>query len=98
MRLDVFLKTARLVKRRSVAHELCESGRVIVNGRAAKPAKEVKPGDVIVLQFASRTVELEVSAVVDGRSGRNIPREELYRLISETQPTREEDRWTANRL
>ncbi len=47
MRLDLFLKTSRLVKRRTVAQEMCVAGRVLVNGNEAKPAKEVKQGDVI---------------------------------------------------
>lgn len=47
MRLDKYLKVSRIVKRRTVANELCSAGRVKVNGRTAKPGTEVKPGDVL---------------------------------------------------
>jgi ribosomal 50S subunit-recycling heat shock protein len=60
VRLDQFLKLSRLVKRRAVAQELCDAGRVLVNGHEAKPAKEVKQGDGITLKFPSRILELEV--------------------------------------
>ena len=56
MRLDKFLKVSRLIKRRTVANEACDAGRVLVNGKTAK----VKPGDVIEIQFGTRTVKVEV--------------------------------------
>lgn len=63
MRLDLFLKLTRLVKRRSLARELCDQGRAQVNGQPAKPAKEVKPGDRIRISYSSRTIELNVLAL-----------------------------------
>ena len=63
MRLDLFLKTARLVKRRTVAQELCEESSVLVNGHPAKPARSVRTGDRITLRFPSRTIEVEVTHV-----------------------------------
>ncbi len=63
MRIDLFLKESRLVKRRAVAREMCEAGRVFLNGRGARPAKEVKQGDIITLTFGSRVVEVEVLSV-----------------------------------
>jgi ribosomal 50S subunit-recycling heat shock protein len=60
MRLDKYLKTARLIKRRTVANEACDNGLVTVNGRAARASYEVKPGDVIALRFGVRTVTVEV--------------------------------------
>lgn len=65
MRLDLYLKTSRLVKRRIVARELCDENRVLVNGREARASKEIKPGDVIMLAFSSRRVEIEVLRIPD---------------------------------
>ena len=60
MRLDNFLKVSRLIKRRTVANEACDAGRVLVNGKTAKASVKVKPGDVIEIQFGTRTVKVEV--------------------------------------
>lgn len=60
MRLDKFLKVFRLIKRRTVANEACDAGRVLVNGKTAKASVKVKPGDVIEIQFGTRTVKVEV--------------------------------------
>ena len=60
MRLDKFLKVCRLIKRRTVANEACDAGRVLVNGKTAKASVKVKPGDVIEIQFGTRIVKVEV--------------------------------------
>ena len=60
MRLHKFLKVSRLIKRRTVANEACDAGRVLVNGKTAKASVKVKPGDVIEIQFGTRTVKVEV--------------------------------------
>ena len=60
MRLDKFLKVSRLIKRRTVANEACDAGRVLVNGKTAKASVKVKPGDVIEIQFGTRTVKVVV--------------------------------------
>ena len=60
MRLDKFLKVSRLIKRRTVANEACDAGRVLVNDKTAKASVKVKPGDVIEIQFGTRTVKVEV--------------------------------------
>ena len=60
MRLDKFLKVSRLIKRRTVANEACDSGRVTVNGRPAKASAQVKAGDVIEIGFGTKTVKVEV--------------------------------------
>ena len=60
MRLYKFLKVSRLIKRRTVANEACDAGRVLVNGKTAKASVKVKPGDVIEIQFGTRTVKVEV--------------------------------------
>jgi len=63
MRLDKWLKVSRLIKRRTVAQEACDGGRVSVNGRVAKPSCDVKCGDVIEIGFGSRTLRAEVLSV-----------------------------------
>jgi ribosomal 50S subunit-recycling heat shock protein len=92
----VYLKASRLVKRRTVAREMCEGGRVLVNGRAARPAKEVKPGDVIQLKYSSRIVDLEVLGVLEASSKKNVPPEGLYRVTAETRQAGEKDLWNEN--
>ncbi len=63
MRLDKYLKTARLIKRRTVANEACDNGLVMVNGKPARASYEVKVGDVLSLRFGVRTLTVEVLAV-----------------------------------
>ena len=63
MRLDKYLKVARLIKRRTVANEACDASRIMVNGREAKASYQVKVGDIVGLAFGSRTVRVEVLAV-----------------------------------
>ncbi|WP_072524498.1 RNA-binding S4 domain-containing protein [Clostridium sp. Marseille-P3244] len=65
MRLDKFLKVSRLIKRRTVANEACDAGRVTVNGRPAKASVQVKPSDVIEIQFGTRNVKVEVLKLQD---------------------------------
>ncbi len=60
MRLDKFLKISRLIKRRTVANEACDAGRVMVNGKVAKASVNVKVGDIIDIQFGEKTVKVEV--------------------------------------
>ena len=60
MRLDKFLKVSRLIKRRTVANEACDAGRVLVNDKPAKASVKVKQGDIIEIQFGTRTVQVEV--------------------------------------
>ena len=65
MRLDKFLKVSRLFKRRPVANEACDAGRVLVNDKPAKASVKVKPGDIIEIQFGTRTVKVEVLDIKD---------------------------------
>ena len=60
MRLDKYLKVSRLIKRRTVANEACDAGRVMVNGRVAKASADVKEGDVIEIGFGNKAVKVEV--------------------------------------
>lgn len=66
MRLDKFLKVSRLIKRRTVANEVSDMGRIIVNGNPAKAGKQLKDGDVIEIEYANRTVKVKVLKVPDG--------------------------------
>ena len=63
MRLDKYLKVSRLIKRRSVANEACDAGRVTINEKQAKAGTDVKPGDVIEISFGNKTVKVRVLAV-----------------------------------
>lgn len=63
MRLDKFLKVSRLIKRRTVANEACDAGKVLVNGKPAKASVKVKAGDIIEIQFGTRTVKVEVLGI-----------------------------------
>ena len=65
MRLDKFLKVSRLIKRRTVANEACDAGRVLVNGKPAKASVKVKVGDVIEIQFGTKTAKVEVLDIQD---------------------------------
>ena len=65
MRLDKFLKVSRLIKRRTVANEACDAGRVTLNGRPARASAQVKPGDVIEIQFGTKTVKVQVLKLQD---------------------------------
>ncbi len=90
VRLDLFLKTSRLLKRRTVAQEMCGAGRVLVNGREAKPAKEIGPGDALRLFFSTRTIDIEVLTVpVSSKNVKCLP-EELYRVVSDQKIPRED--------
>lgn len=65
MRLDKFLKVSRIIKRRTVANEACDAGRVSVNGKVAKASQSVKVGDIIEIGFGTKTVKVEVLALLD---------------------------------
>ena len=80
MRLDKFLKVSRLIKRRTVANTVSEMGRVLVNGNPAKPAKQLKIGDIIEIEYASGTEKVEVLRVPEGNvSVQQAPT--LYKVI-----------------
>ena len=62
MRIDKYLKVSRLIKRRTMANEACEQGRVTIGGKTAKPGSEVKAGDVVEIRFGSSTTRVEVTS------------------------------------
>ena len=78
MRLDQFLKLSRVVKRRSVAKELCDSGAVKVNGRPVKPSREVKVGDVIEIDTFTRYLKAQVVRIP---SSKNVSKKEARELL-----------------
>ena len=65
MRLDKYLKVSRLIKRRTIANEACDAGRVVVNGKVARASYDVKIGDIIEITFGSRMVKLKVTEVTE---------------------------------
>lgn len=79
MRLDKFLKVSRIIKRRTVANEACDGGRVSLNGRPAKASAEVKVGDVLEIAFGSNTLKAEVLKVSD--AVRKDDAADMYRVI-----------------
>ena len=79
MRLDKFLKVSRLIKRRTVANEACDAGRVMVNDKPAKASAQVKAGDIIDIQFGSRNVKVEVLDVKETVKKEDV--ENLYRYL-----------------
>ncbi|WP_373242418.1 RNA-binding S4 domain-containing protein [Lacrimispora indolis] len=79
MRLDKYLKVSRLIKRRTVANEACDAGRVLVNDRPAKASVNVKAGDIIEIQFGTSSVKVEVLDVQE--TVRKEDAKELYRYL-----------------
>jgi len=63
MRLDKYLKVSRIIKRRTIANEACDAGRVVVNGKIARASYDVKVGDIIEITFGTREVKLKVTEV-----------------------------------
>jgi len=64
MRLDKFLKVSRVIKRRTLAKEVCDRGQITLNGRIAKAGSEVKPGDILEINFGTRRIKLEILLVL----------------------------------
>ena len=81
MRLDKYLKVSRIIKRRTVANEACDAGRVFVNGKQARASYDVKEGDILEVTLGQRTVKAQVLSVVE-----YVRKEgacELYKIIEE---------------
>ena len=81
MRLDKFLKVSRVIKRRTVANDACDGGRVFLNGRQAKPGADVKPGDIVEVSFAGGTVKFEILNTAETVSKSDASG--MYRIITE---------------
>ncbi|MCR4706501.1 MAG: RNA-binding S4 domain-containing protein [Clostridiales bacterium] len=80
MRLDKYLKVSRIIKRRTVAKEAGEGGRVSVNGKVAKPAQDVKPGDILEIRFGERISKYRVLSVAE--TVRKNDAAAMYELLS----------------
>lgn len=85
MRLDKFLKVSRIIKRRTVANEACDGGRVSLNGKVAKPAADVKVGDVLEIRFGNHIGRYRVLDVRD--VVRKEGAQELYEVLEEDSET-----------
>ena len=79
MRLDKFLKVSRLIKRRTVANEACDAGRVLVNDKEAKASTNVKTGDTITIQFGNKEVKVEVLTIQE--STKKEEAKEMFRYL-----------------
>ena len=79
MRLDKFLKVSRLIKRRTVANDVAEQGRIFVNDKLAKPAKQLKVGDIIKIEQFNKTVEVKILIIPTG----NVPAQNATTLYEE---------------
>lgn len=79
MRLDKFLKVSRLIKRRTVANEACDAGRVSVNDKVAKASFDVKAGDIIEIGFGTKSVKVEVLGLQD--TTKKDEAKELFRYL-----------------
>ncbi|MDD6207153.1 MAG: RNA-binding S4 domain-containing protein [Clostridiales bacterium] len=79
MRIDKYLKISRLIKRRTVANEACDAGRVLVNGKVVKASFDVKEGDIIEIGFGNKQVKVEVLSVQE--TVRKEEAKELYRFL-----------------
>ena len=79
MRLDKYLKVSRLIKRRPVANEACDAGRIVVNGKVAKASLSVKIGDIIEIAFGDKTMKVEVLSLEE--TYKKDEARELYKIL-----------------
>lgn len=79
MRLDKYLKVSRLIKRRTVANEACDAGRVMINDKPAKASTNVKVGDIITIHFGNKDVRVEVISVAE--TVKKDEAAELYKIL-----------------
>lgn len=80
MRIDKFLKVSRVIKRRTVAADACSGGRIEINGKPVKPAKEVREGDVVTVSFGNSSLTFEVLSTDEKQTKQTAS--EMYRIIS----------------
>ncbi len=79
MRLDKYLKVSRLIKRRTVAKEVCDSGKVSVNDRIAKSSTDVKTGDIIQIIFGDKIIKVEILDISENVRKENA--KDLYKIL-----------------
>jgi ribosomal 50S subunit-recycling heat shock protein len=89
MRLDKYLKVSRIIKRRTVAKEACENGRVSINNKTAKPSTDVKEGDIIEIQYASKTLKAKILNVAE--HVRKDEAKAMYEILVGEEDTDEEE-------
>lgn len=82
MRLDKYLKVSRLIKRRTVATDVCKEDRILVNGHTAKPSKDIKENDIITIIFGKKTIEVKVKSIKE--TTKKDDASSMYELIKET--------------
>lgn len=81
MRIDKYLKVSRIIKRRTVAQEVCSAERILINGKAVKPSKEVKIGDIVTVEFGNRTLSVRVLSLENTQSKEKA--QEMYEVVNE---------------
>ncbi len=79
MRIDKFLKVSRVIKRRTVAQEACDGGRIEINGKVAKPSKDVKVGDIVTVTFGNNQMSFEVLDISEHQTKQSA--ENMYRIV-----------------
>ncbi len=89
MRLDKYLKVSRIIKRRPVAKEVSDAGKITLNGRTAKAATEVKPGDILIIRFGSRYLEVEILDCKENVKAAEA--KDLYRVLKQEKINLEDD-------
>lgn len=82
MRLDKFLKVSRIIKRRSVAKEIADQGRILINNRPAKSSSQVVAGDTLTIKFGNKTETVKVNQIVE--TTKKSEAENMYEIIDET--------------
>ena len=87
MRVDKYLKVSRLIKRRTLAKEASDADRVLVNGKAAKPSKEVQVGDIITIIFGKKIVDVKITRLIESTKKEDALL--MYELVSEKEKTGE---------
>lgn len=82
MRLDKFLKVSRIIKRRSVAKEIADQGRILINNRPAKSSSRVVAGDTLAIKFGNKTETVKINQIVE--TTKKSEAEDMYKIIDET--------------
>ena len=80
MRIDKFLKNSRIIKRRTIAKEACEQGRILVNDKQAKPGTEISIGDIVEIIFGEKSMKIEVTELLE-----HVPKDkanDLYKVLN----------------
>lgn len=82
MRLDKFLKVSRIIKRRSVAKEIADQGRIMVNGKAAKSSSNVALGDQLIIKFGNKTETIKINKIIE--TTKKDEAEQMYEILDES--------------